>query len=581
MKPRVALIAALAPILLAGALAAAPPPLTAPFNVTTAFAPTEQVDYRKTSQPGAAALANGDFAIAWFYEFGQGVTPSANGLNGRRVSFRGELGRESEFFYNWEDPYGVSADCPALAATGSGGFELAYRWQEQVGAVLVVNGAIASDNENTDDESVGCPALAAAPDGRSVLAWADFIFSGDYPYPSTYKVRVFDAGQPLGPAFSLDGVGSDLFNPPAVGMDRAGRFVAVWRGIASPGLFARRFAADGTPVGSPFLIAASYASDPVISMAPEGDFAVAYTKPAAAGKPQALIIRRFAAEGSEIGTPISPGTVAEFISPKASTDRYGNFVLYWQEKNRTRAQVFNRSRAARGPSFDAGPTFEFGQGATAVALADSGRLLTAWSAGDDLRGRIWRGLKEDSYCVYRGNTFLCDAAVNGQEVPAAALGLGYPTDVPLLGDIDGDGRVDACTHRGNRFLCDTKHDGGVAEVKIAFGVPGDLGLLGDVDGDGKADVCIYRNGVFACDTAHDGVFAEVKLDLRPALQGMTAGVPLLGDIDGDGRADACLLRGAELTCGLFNKTGGAPYAVVDRPVFLQPGDLPLLGGLVN
>jgi len=124
MKPRIALIASLTLILLAGALAAAPPPLTGPFNVTTPFAPTEQVDQRRVNQPGAAALANGDFVMAWYYELDSGSQLLVNGMNGRRVSFQGQLGQEFQVFYNWYDPYGESAECPAIA-TASGSYVLA------------------------------------------------------------------------------------------------------------------------------------------------------------------------------------------------------------------------------------------------------------------------------------------------------------------------------------------------------------------------------------------------------------------------------------------------------------------------
>jgi hypothetical protein len=58
--------------------------------------------------------------------------------------------------------------------------------------------------------------------------------------------------------------------------------------------------------------------------------------------------------------------------------------------------------------------------------------------------------------------------------------------VPLLGDMDSDGRDDACVFRVDRFLCrflcDTAHDGGGAEVEIHFGETGAIPLLGNVNG---------------------------------------------------------------------------------------------------
>ncbi|HEY0555590.1 MAG TPA: hypothetical protein VGG20_15135 [Thermoanaerobaculia bacterium] len=68
--------------------------------------------------------------------------------------------------------------------------------------------------------------------------------------------------------------------------------------------------------------------------------------------------------------------------------------------------------------------------------------------------------------------------------------------------MDGDGKADPCVYREGRFLCDTAHDGGAAEVEIAFGQAGDLPLLGDFDGDGRADPCVYRSGKLICNIAH-------------------------------------------------------------------------------
>jgi hypothetical protein len=60
--------------------------------------------------------------------------------------------------------------------------------------------------------------------------------------------------------------------------------------------------------------------------------------------------------------------------------------------------------------------------------------------------------------------------------------LGLKTDLPLLGDVDGD---------GGRFLCHTVHDGGGAGVSVAFGLAGGTPLLGDMDGDGREDFCVF------------------------------------------------------------------------------------------
>ena len=630
----------LAAALLPGALAAQPRPLSGVFQISQPFTPADPDLRRSLFEPTATALSTGGFAVAWASLDLLGFATQSSGVDGRLVSFAGQPGADFRGDHSTDTTFG--SGCPALAATADGGFRLAHlelvepnsiveTWGFGPGATPVAQFHNVGNAGDTDDDQ--CPSIATGASGRWVVGWPRTHPGGTT--STVFFVRAFDpAGPPLAPPLALDTALPDFFTdvPPAVGIDRLGRLLAIWRGGSTPGLFARRFAADGTPLGAPFPIVTSYADGPFLAMAPDGGFTVIYTKPAPAGKPHALVLRRFAADDSPVGTPVSPGEIAPVPVgtsagfPNVSADRYGNFALSWLDAaGHNQVRIFDRSLAAHGgfsPALPPPDPFTLAE-PSAVALADSGRLLVAWVDGSRMRGQLWQALREASLCVYRGNQFLCDAAAGGQASFAFGFGLGPPADAPLLADVDGDGRADPCVHRGNRFLCDTARDGGTAEVRIAFGQPGDTPLLGDVDGDGRADACVhrgnrflcdtahnggnpevtiafglagdvallgdvdgdrradpcvYRGGLFLCDTAHDGVLAEVRLDLRPALGGRTDGVPLLGDVDGDGRADACLLRDGTLTCGLFAKTGGTPQLVVTQPApYVQPGDVPLLG----
>ncbi len=625
----------LAAALLPALLAAQPRPIGGVFPISHPFTPAEPLETRSLGAPAAAALGGGDFAVYWIYDHRVACCEFLDGgLEGRAVSFAGQPGRDlqgerSTFAEN-------GPGCPALAATAGGGLVradvefvepnslVAGLWLGPDLSELAADGNVGLAGEVDFD---GCPAVAAGAAGGSAFSWLRYHPVGEGQVATSF-VRPYDAaGQPLAPPIQLGPTFPYNFEAlsTAVGVAPSGAFVVLWDGGFGSGLFGRRFAADGTPLGDPFPIVAQYADGPLLAMAPDGGFAVAYTKPAAAGHPRALVLRRFAADGAPLGTPVSPDAATALGS--LSADRFGSFALSWLDAaGRDRVGIFDRTLVARGsltlalPGTPAGPN-QPPPAAAALALADSGRLLAVRSDGPTIRGQLWQALREASFCVYRGNRFLCDLEANGEPTGVFAFGLGQPadrplladvdgdgrvdpcvrrgvrfacdtarngglaevridfglpTDQPLLGDVDGDGRADPCVHRGNLFLCDTRHDGGRPEVRIAFGLPTDQALLGDVDGDGRADPCVYRGGVFACDTAHDGVFAETRLDLRPALGGQTAGTPLLADLDGDGRADACLYRDGTLTCGLFAKSGGTPQIVLTRPTFGQPGDVPLL-----
>jgi hypothetical protein len=106
---------------------------------------------------------------------------------------------------------------------------------------------------------------------------------------------------------------------------------------------------------------------------------------------------------------------------------------------------------------------------------------------------------------------------------------GIADDIPLLGDLDGDGHDDPCVYRPSvlRFFCDTARNGGDAELIIAFGIANDIPLLGDLNGDGRDEPCVYRPSVqrFFCDTARDGGDADLVIAF-----GIAGDVPLIGSV---------------------------------------------------
>jgi hypothetical protein len=572
--------------LLPGGLAAQPLVVSDPFVVSWPFVPYGPGEERSLFDPAVIALSDGDFAVAWTvidqldtYQFG---LQRGEGIEYRRVDASGQPGPGMQFHSFNSDPYGFHVNCKAIAAAPAGSFVLAYSVARDLGADLWAEGPGGGGfvSYGSDTVSNACPAVAVAASGTYFLAWSEVFFKGEG--STTYLAQWFSAaGQPLGEPRQLGSPSAfSIWVPPAVGIDAAGEAVVVWPAASASGLLGQRFDPQGTPVGEPFQVTDDYASIPnddatwrlALAMAPDGGFAVAWVGTALEGEELPLMLRRFTAAGVPVGASVEAGRLAGRGELSISADHQGNFALVSQGTLR----LFNRSLVLQGAPVAIGKS--------PVALADSGRLLTAWSEPsadsgvDEMQGQLWQARHEADLCLYRGSRFLCDTAGAGAITEAIQLGRGMPRFQPLLGDIDGDGRADPCVHRGNLFLCDTTHRGGAPDVTLAFGWADDLPLLGDVDGDGRADPCVYRHGVFRCDTAHDGGSAEVKLDLRPALGGDTSGVPLLGDVEGIGRADACLYRGGTLICGRFTPDGRL-LSVLTRVIAGQPGDVPLLGDL--
>ncbi len=472
--------------------------------------------------------------------------------------------------------------------------------------------ALGPELELVSESDSGTVALASSAKGY-VLAWEDF-----YAEIVCVERLDFDA-RPLG---SERCFGGHLY--PQLAAQADGRFVlaAVSSGKRSQ-VRAWFFDAGGQTLGETQPVAESdYTPLPAPDAA--GGFFIAGTDE------RGVWGRRYDAAGSPLGAVFR--IAQDAFATGAAGDGRGLVRVVWQSN---RGGVYLSSlepgRAARAPVLVSGAG-DFGSGSQVAMLAD-GRTLVAW---DFLEAGAWRvmgrlfspagrpasapfrlshSVHEDSVesaaaspagrflvtfyrymveenhddiwmrevrwatagdepCLYREGRFVCDLRHGAPPDPAELRFGGAPGDRPLLGDLDGDGLVEACVVRGPRLLCDAGHDGGAAELAIDFGygtADGDVPLLGDLDGEGRADPCVRRSDRFLCDTAHNGGTAELVVRF-----GEPGDAPFLADVDGDADADPCVLRDRVLACDRVHD-GGAPDVRIPFDVDPAAGDVPLLG----
>ena len=149
-------------------------------------------------------------------------------------------------------------------------------------------------------------------------------------------------------------------------------------------------------------------------------------------------------------------------------------------------------------------------------------------------------------------------------VPSAALSA--VVDVPLVGDIDGDSKSDLIVwHAGTsgefRWVLSSGAYSDVAAGSkqwgtVVGGVP-DVPLIADIDGDGKSDLIVYRPGTatFYWLTSSSG-YSSNAAGSKQWGDYQQPDVPLAGDIDGDGKADlAVWRRGNAIFYWLTSSTG--------------------------
>jgi hypothetical protein len=123
----------------------------------------------------------------------------------------------------------------------------------------------------------------------------------------------------------------------------------------------------------------------------------------------------------------------------------------------------------------------------------------------------------------------------------------YPGDSkPLLADFDGDGRADYSFVRTDQATGDLttvyvrSRDNTVREVRWGNSILDDQQVLGDYDGDGKIDIAVFRPG-------EGNWYILQSSNNQPHYESWgTAGDRACpGDYDKDGRSDLCVIRNEE------------------------------------
>jgi phosphatidylserine/phosphatidylglycerophosphate/cardiolipin synthase-like enzyme len=120
-------------------------------------------------------------------------------------------------------------------------------------------------------------------------------------------------------------------------------------------------------------------------------------------------------------------------------------------------------------------------------------------------------------------------------------------DVPMLGDIDGDGRCDLMVWRASTgtWFWLTSSSGYTQSGSKQWGsaATGDVPLVADLDGDGKSDLVVWRpgSGTWFWLTSSSG-YSTSAAGIRQWGNQADKDIPMLSDLDGDGRADLVVWR---------------------------------------
>lgn len=382
--------------------------------------------------------------------------------------------------------------------------------------------------------------VAGTPDGGFVVAWFSAGPCGDRDDTTNAQGRVFMAdGEPAGSQFRVNEVCDWLRNeyPRSVLVDDDGELTIVWADVHSRpegsyfGGSARRFAADGAPLGSEFVVAPAlgYAESPVADGSPGGEFVVARALESSASYSYYVKVARFDPSGApEWNFPIEPSSGHGLARPDVDVAPAGDFVVAWLDADWPLVDI-----RMRRFDFDGTPLGEVidvtGPGASGLRTAPNverngaGNFLVVWqdavSVGDDTSFTSVQARAFDATGAPLGPQIQVNDGTIGRQangVAAAAPDGSFVvawTDDPYGEPGGGDGAGAGIRARkvaadgtllGPGFSVNSYTTGEQSSPSIAFLVVGDFvaawssdGSFGDDDSDSSIQYRRFRLVLFA------------------------------------------------------------------------------------
>jgi len=260
----------------------------------------------------------------------------------------------------------------------------------------------------------------------------------------------------------------------------------------------------------------------------------------------------FSSSVNSVPTSLALLTVRSSARPARRADFDGDGatdVVVWRPSSGTFFSLTSSS------SFNAGVAKQWG------SQAAGDKPFTADIDGDGMVDLIvWRPTDGTWYWLTSGTGYSY-ASQGSKQWGAQSLG-----DVPMVGDMDGDGKADLVIWRASTgtwyWLPSSANYAYASAVGIQFGdkPSGDVPMLGDFDGDGKTDIGVWRasTGVWFWLTSSTGYSYSTAHAIQWGASSQ-GDMPFTGDIDGDGKSELIVWRPGSGTWFWLTSSTGYTY----------------------
>ncbi|MGB5550454.1 MAG: hypothetical protein WBO74_08170, partial [Thermoanaerobaculia bacterium] len=177
--------------------------------------------------------------------------------------------------------------------------------------------------------------VSIAPDGSFVVVWNSFGQDGDD--FGVFGQRFDAAGNPAGSEFQVNTYTTDFQGVGTVASAANGGFLVVWVSAADQdgdltGIFAQRFGAGGSPIGSEFQVntyTTGLQRGPAATFAPTGEFVIVWNSRLSSPTSYEVRGRRFDANGLAQGDEFEVNTYTDGAQRVGSIAQ-GSFVVVYE-----------------------------------------------------------------------------------------------------------------------------------------------------------------------------------------------------------------------------------------------------------